>query len=103
MVVREGSHPKLEYLNLCLLFPFPLFLVFSGSFMFDAGFDLVDVDPTKGDKDTLLGKGLNLLATGLVMLRVTGLSTLAYGFFSLGLVLVFIDDHTDLLDCATMY
>jgi len=61
---------------------FSILIFFSGPFIFDVGFDLVDVDPTRGDKVALLGKDLNLLATGVVMLRVTGLSTLAYGFFS---------------------
>ena len=55
-------------------------------------FDFTDIDSTRGDKETLLGKGLNLLATGVVMLRVTRRSTLAYCFFWVCLVLVFIDD-----------
>ena len=78
-------------------------MVFSFPFICDVGFDLVDVDPTRGDKDTLLGNGLNLLVTGVVMLQVTRLSTLTYCFFWLCLVLVFIDDHANLLDCAMMY
>ena len=46
---------------------FSTLIVFSGPFIFYVDFDLVDVDPTRGDKDTLLGKDLNLLATGVVM------------------------------------
>ena len=66
-------------------------------------FDVVDIDPARGDNVTLLGKGRSLLATGVVMLRVTGLCTLAHGFLSCGLLSVFVDDHVDLLDCAMIH
>ena len=88
-----GQSSQVRTLESLFVVSFITEIVFCFPFICDVGFDLVDVDPTRGDKDTLLGKGLNLLATGVVMLRVTHLSTLAYCFFWLGLVLVFIDDH----------
>ena len=67
-------------------------IIFCFPLICDVGFDLTDIDSTRGDKETLLGKGLNLLATGVVMLRVTRRSTLACCFLWVCLLLGCIDD-----------